>query len=179
MRPLLPLLSLGYSSGGFGGTGNQIPNPPFTGILPRTDFDAMAVWTLQNAGAGNVARVRGGRAVLNESIYQRRQMENQVRMEVTSAYASALAQRRQVTVSLRRLAEAELAFQEDYRRLLGGGALPIEVLNSVQLLVRARESLIDAFVNDNRAQFDLFVALGQPPFQAAAQAVSLIHPPAE
>ncbi|HEY5315942.1 MAG TPA: TolC family protein [Pirellulales bacterium] len=178
MRPLLPLLTLGYSSGGFGGTGNAIPNPPFTGIVPRTDFDAMAVWTLQNAGAGNLARIRGGRAELGESVYQRSRMENQVRREVTAAYASALAQRRKVEVSLRRLVDAENAYQEDFQRLRGGKALPIEVLNSVRLLVSAREALIDAFVNDNRAQFDLFVALGQPPFRAAAQAAKLIQSPA-
>jgi outer membrane protein TolC len=106
-------------------------------------------------------------------------MENQVRMEVTSAYASVRARRRQVAVALRRIGEAEAAFQEDYRRLLGLRALPIEVLNSVQLLIRARESLINAFVNDNRAQFELFVALGQPPFQAAAQAGNLLDQPAQ
>ncbi|HEX4148809.1 MAG TPA: TolC family protein, partial [Pirellulales bacterium] len=164
MRPLLPLVSLGYSGGGFGGTGNFIVNPPFTNIMGRTDFDAMAVWTLQNAGAGNFASVRTRRAQLSQAIYQRLRMENQVRREVTSAYATALAVRRQVEVSLRRIVEAELAFEEDFRRLLGGNALPIEVLNSVQLLIGARESLINAFVNDNRAQFELFVALGQPPF---------------
>lgn len=173
MRPLLPLVLLGYSSGGFGGTGNFIPNPPFTSLMARADFDAMAVWTVQNAGVGNRALVRGSRAAVNQSIYQRRDMENQVRMEVTGAYASALAQRRQVAISLRRLTDAELAYEEDFRRLRGGGALPIEVLNSVRLLVAARQSLADAFVNDNRAQFDLFVALGQPPFQAAAAYATL------
>ncbi len=177
-RPLLPWISLGWSGGGFGGTGNYIANPPFTNVLPRTDIDAMAVWTLQNAGVGNIARIRGGRAELGETIYERVRMENQVRKEVTSAYASARARRRQVAVALRRIVEAEDAFREDYARLQAAKALPIEVLNSVQLLIRARETLINAFVNDNLAQFELFVALGQPPFQAAAQAGNLIDPPA-
>jgi outer membrane protein TolC len=185
MRPLLPLLQLGWSGGAFGGTGNftqatpaVIPATPFTNVQARTDFDAMAVWTLQNAGAGNVALIRGRRAELGEAVYDRVRMENQVRKEVTAAFASARARRRQVAVALQRIADAEAAFEEDYRRLRGAEALPIEVRNSVQLLIDARETLINAFVNDNRAQFELFVALGQPPFQAAAQAGNLMNPPA-
>ncbi len=176
MRPVLPLISIGYSAGLFGGTGNFIANPPFTNMPPRTDFDAMAVWSLQNAGAGNIARIRGRRAELGEAVYDRVRMENQVRKEVTAAYASARARRRQVAVALRRIVDAEFAFQEDFRRLRAAEALPIEVRNSVQLLIEAREALVNAFVNDNRAQFELFVALGQPPFQAAAQAGNLINP---
>ena len=179
MRPLLPLISIGYSAGLFGGTGNFIANPPFTAVYPRTDFDAVAVWTLQNAGAGNIARIRGRRAELGEAVFDRVRMENRVRKEVTAAYATARARRRQVSVSLRRIVDAEYAFEEDYRRLRAAEALPIEVRNSVQLLIAAREALINAFVNDNRAQFELFVALGQPPFQAAAQAGSLMNPPAQ
>jgi outer membrane protein TolC len=184
MRPLLPLLALGWSGGAFGGTGNftQVtpavsPATPFTNVQARADFDAMAVWTLQNAGAGNIALIRERRAELSEAVYDRVRMENQVRKEVTAAYASARAHRRQVAVSLRRIADAELAFEEDYRRLRAAEALPIEVRNSVQLLIEARAALINAFVNDNRSQFELFVALGQPPFQAAAQAGNLINPP--
>ena len=177
MRPLLPLVQVGWSGGAFGGTGNFVNGiPAFTSVFSRADFDAMAVWTLQNAGMGNVAKIRGRRAELGEAVYDRVRMENQIRAEVSAAYANARALRRQVYVSVRRLGEAEAAFEEDYRRLRGAEALPIEVLNSVRLLVAARQNLIETFLGDNRAQFALFVALGQPPFQAAAQAGNLLNP---
>jgi len=179
MRPLLPLIQLGYSAGGFGGTGNFIANPPFTAIYGRADFDAMAVWTLQNAGAGNVARIRGRRAELSESIYQRVRLQNSIRAEVTSAYSRAKSERRQVGVAIRRLNQSQEGFDEDYRRLRAAEALPIEVVNSVRRLVAARQSLIAEFLGDNRAQFALFVALGQPPFQAARGAEGLVHPAAD
>ncbi len=48
--------------------------------------------------------------------------------------------------------------------------LPIELLNSFDLLANARVEYIDAIVDYNRAQFAMYVALGQPP------ANSLAHP---
>ena len=48
--------------------------------------------------------------------------------------------------------------------------LPIELLNSFDLLANARVEYVDAIVDYNRAQFAMYVALGQPP------ANSLAHP---
>lgn len=172
-RPLLPLVTAGYSAGAIGGTGNFAPvNPPqstaspFTALYSRTDLDVMAVWTLQNAGAGNISLVNRRRAQLDQNIYDRVRVVNQVRREVTEAYGYALGERNQVRISLRRLLEAEAAFREDYQRLQAFEALPIEVLNSARLLIEARRSLVEAFIGDNEAQFELFVAMGQPPFNA-------------
>ena len=53
-RPMLPLLSIGYSDGLFGGGSDQSP-PNFGRVAGRSDFDVFAIWTLQNAGLGNWA----------------------------------------------------------------------------------------------------------------------------
>src|SRR5262249_52540771 len=50
-RPLFPLLSVGFSGGAFGGGGNRqdLGVPSFFQTFGgRTDFDVMAVWSLQN-----------------------------------------------------------------------------------------------------------------------------------
>jgi outer membrane protein TolC len=170
VRPLLPLLSIGYSAGGFGGTGNFLPTiGPFTSLNPRTDFDVWCVWTLQNMGAGNIASANRRRGELGIAQGQRLRVINQVRAEVVDAYASAIAQRRQLNISRRQLAEAEAAFREDYTRLRAAEALPLEVLISARLLEDARLDLINVFVRDNEAQFRLFVAMGQPPYRATMQ----------
>lgn len=173
-RPLLPLVTSGYSVGGFGGTGSytavnppNVPASPFTSLAPRTDFDVMAVWTLQNMGAGNIARANQRRAQLDQSVYDRVRIVNQIRNEVTEAYGFCLGERNSVRIALRRLVEAENGFREDYQRFLGFEALPIEVLNSARLLVGARTTLVQAFIGDNEAQFRLFVAMGSPPYGAA------------
>jgi hypothetical protein len=41
--------------------------------------------------------------------------------------------------------------------------LPIEVVNSLDLLTRARQDVVTATIDYDEAQFRLFVALGNPP----------------
>jgi len=60
---------------------------------------------------------------------------------------------------------AEQAFRLDLIRTrnLVEKALPIELLNSANLVTAARQDLIRALIASDQAQFHLFVALGQPP----------------
>ena len=70
-----------------------------------------------------------------------------------------------------------LAYHEDLDRTLFMGGdrprdvLPIELLNSFDLLANARVEYVDAIVDYNRAQFAMYVALGQPPANALAHPV--------
>ncbi|HEV3025409.1 MAG TPA: TolC family protein [Pirellulales bacterium] len=176
-RPLLPLVSFGYSAGGFGGTGNFIPNPPFTGLGSRADFDVMAVWTLQSMGLGNVATIQQRRAVLNQSVRDREGALNQIRNEVAETYAEANARLRKIIVGRRQLDDAEQGFTRELKQLQAGAVEhPIEVLNSVELLAAARQELIQAIIGYDRAQFRLFVATGLSPLRAGR---SIAEPPPE
>lgn len=161
-RPFLPTISAGYSAGEFGGGSDQAPTR-FGDFAPRTDFDAWAVWTLQNAGIGNLAARNIRRAEVDEAVSERARMINQIREEVGEAYAEAAARRRQLEVASRQLATAEAGFREELNRTRGGEGLPIEVLNSFDLLFRTTLDSIVATVQYNQAQFRLFVALGNPP----------------
>ena len=49
--------------------------------------------------------------------------------------------------------------------------LPIELLNSFDLLANARVEYVDAIVDYNQAQFAMYVALGQPPANTLAHPV--------
>ncbi len=170
MRPLLPLINVGYSAGGFGGTGNFFPTiGPFASLNARTDFDVWCVWTLQNMGAGNIAMANRRRGELGIAEGERLRMINQVREQVVSEYSRAWSRRRQLFFARKQLEQAEAAFREDYARLRAAEALPLEVLISARLLADARRDLIAVFVRDNEAQFRLFVAMGQPPFRAASE----------
>jgi outer membrane protein TolC len=59
----------------------------------------------------------------------------------------------------------------DFERVKGGVGLPIELLDSFRLTNQARFDYLDAIVGYNRAQLDLYVALGQPPADALARPV--------
>jgi outer membrane protein TolC len=174
VRPFLPTLSVGYSGGSFGGGSNLAP-PTFDRFAGRSDFDVFAFWTLQNLGVGNLATQRSRRAELGQAIAEQGRTINQIRQEVADAYAASAARRRQIDVTARQVAVALNGMREELNRIQGGEGLPIEVLNSLELLVGAQQDSILAITEYDQAQFRLFVSLGEPPLVAvpAGQAAGL------
>jgi outer membrane protein TolC len=162
VRPFVPLVSIGFSAGTFGGGGSDT-QPRFGHFDGRTDFDALAVWRLDNLGFGNLAVQRRVRAELGEAEAERLRVIDRVRREVAEAFAQSEAARLQVDVAARRVRTAEEGYRLDLRRTRNLEGRPIEVLNSASLLNAARQDLIRATVEYDVAQFRLFVALGQAP----------------
>jgi outer membrane protein TolC len=165
VRPLFPMVMMGYSSGSFGG-GSVLFPPKMGNFRGRQDFDVLAVWSLANMGVGNMATVAERRAVLNQSFAERSLALNGIRQEVIAAYGLVKGEQTQIQITQRQLSDSEQGFREEFARLLGAEALPIEVLNSVDQLGVARQELIKAVTNYNQAQFRLFVATGSSPTRA-------------
>jgi len=170
--PFSPTIYLGFSAGGFGG-GSNLVRPIFGGFGGRTDFDAMAYWTIQNLGVGNVAMIRGANANLQVRRFEQIEMLNRVRAEVAEAYARTHARYAQIETNEAAIQSGLLSFTQDLDRLRyrSRDVLPIELLNSFSLMANARIDYIDAIVDYNRAQFELYVALGQPPANSLARPV--------
>jgi outer membrane protein TolC len=72
-------------------------------------------------------------------------------------------------IERRRVQELTDGFQRDLNRIRAGQGRPIEVLNQAKRLVAARQRLLEALIAFDRAQFQLFVALGQPPTLAVEE----------
>ena len=62
-------------------------------------------------------------------------------------------------------------FSEDLERIKEAAGLPIEVLNNLSLKADAEYAYLDAIVEYNKAHFELYVALGQPPAACLARPV--------
>ena len=132
----------------------------------RTDTDVIAYWTLQNLGVGNVALIKAAKARLGATRFQEVAVLNQVRAEVATAYARTHARFAQIGTTEAAVRASQRGFREDYDLTIqqtGRKVLPIELLNNFRLLNQARREYLDAIVDYNRAQFELYVALGQPP----------------
>jgi outer membrane protein TolC len=166
-RPLLPTLSIGFSSGTFGGGTNRVDlvpvNPGFGKFGSRADFDVVAYWTAQNLGVGNAARQNERRAQREIATTEQVRLLNLVRREVVAAYSRAEAGQRRLEIARERLRSAEAGYRKDLGRTRGGQGLPIEILNSAERLVQARRALVQSILEHNLGQFQLFVALGQRP----------------
>ena len=106
-RPLLPLLSIGYSDGFFAGGSDQ-SHPSFGRGAGRGDFDVFAVWTLQNVGFGNLALQKQRKAQVGETQAMLGSIINQVRREVAEAQSRSVTRFREVDVA-RRQVETALA----------------------------------------------------------------------
>jgi outer membrane protein TolC len=166
-RPLLPVVSVGFSGGAFGGGGNFNPGQSFFQTFGgRTDFDVLAVWSMQNLGFGNSALQKLSRAERDQVIAARGRMANRVAREVGDAYARSESRKQQVFIAQQRLQSAIEGAREELDRTRGGEGLPIEALNSVRLLGEAGLALVEAVGGYDQAQFELFVAIGQTPHSA-------------
>ncbi|HYT94977.1 MAG TPA: TolC family protein [Gemmataceae bacterium] len=183
LLPFSPNVVLGFSAGEFGGGSNLaaegilqadgtiLQQPRFGSFDQRVDFDAVVYWSLRNLGLGNLALVRLAQSRLRAEELRRIEVLDRVRAEVATAYARTHARFAQIATGERAVRSSQEAFREDLTRTRNGEGLPIEVIDSLRLLGRSRYAYLDAIVDYNRAQFELYVALGQPPADCLARPV--------
>jgi outer membrane protein TolC len=166
-RPWLPTISVGFSAGGFGGGGTGGGDGAlFQNTGGRTDFDVYAFWTLQNLGVGNAALQKEQRSSRDEAVARRGLVLNRIGREVADAFVLSERRKQELDFAMRRLNTAANGAREEIARTRGGEALPLEAINSVNLLTDARQELVSAIVAYDLAQFQLFVAVGQTPSAA-------------
>ncbi|HUY92717.1 MAG TPA: TolC family protein [Pirellulales bacterium] len=166
--PFSPTVMLGFSAGTFGGGSNLTP-VRFGNFLGRGDFDAIAYWTAQNLGVGNRAQVNVARSRLRQSDFERLEVLNAVRLEVANAYVVAQTRFAQIGITERNVRTGMESFREDLIRTRNVEGHPIETLDSLRLLGRARYDYLNSIADYNASQFELYVALGQPPANALAR----------
>jgi outer membrane protein TolC len=184
LLPFSPNALVGFSAGTFGGGSNLVSEtgaqPRFGSFSERIDFDVVLFWSLRNLGVGNVALVKFSQSQLRQSELRELETLDRVRAEVASAQARVLARFAQIETYEKAIAASQSAFKQDLKRITNGEGLPIEVVDSLRLLGRSRFAFLDAIVDYNRAQFELYVALGQPPANTLARPVpSMLGAPIE
>lgn len=183
--PFSPNVILGFSSDAFGGGSNLVSRaqgfvggdgrvqqgPRFGNFDGRTDLDVVVFWQFRNLGVGNIALVRAAESRVRQTQFRELETVNRVRAEVAEAHARVNARFTQIDSAEKAVRNSSDAYREDLTRIKGGQGLPLEVVDSLRLLARSRYEYLDTIVDYNRAQFQLFVALGQPPANALARPV--------
>ncbi len=160
VRPWAPTIAVGFSAGEFGGGGGIFSR--FDRFQGRTNFDAMAFWTLQNLGFGNHALQNRAQGQLQRAEAEQRFVVDEVRRQVSDALALAQARSRDVEIARKRIVTSREGYQQDLTRTRNAEGRPIEVLSSLNQLNAARLDFIRALVGSSQAQFQLAVALGRP-----------------
>ncbi len=172
--PFSPNMIMGLSGGDFGGGSSIVGlagQPIFGNVGLRNDYDAVFYWTLRNMGIGNLAMIKVAAARVGIAELEKLRVFNLVRRQVAEAAVSVHARFRQITTTENAVRVGTDAFKEDFARIRGGQGRPIELLESLRLLGQARNAYLNAIVDYNEAQIDLFVALGKPPADVLARPV--------
>jgi outer membrane protein TolC len=137
----------------------------------RAEFDAGLVWTLQNLGAGNMASIRGRAADREKALIELFSLQDRVAEEVVQARAQAEGARGEIPEAETEVKAADVTFSGTLRglgQIRGAGrqlqpvSRPQEAVAALQQLNRAYDQYFVAVNNYNRAQFQLYHALGYP-----------------
>jgi outer membrane protein TolC len=185
MRPFLPLVMLdGFQSAqmliqaGIFGLG---PNSSLNQWTGRVDFSPQLVWQLDGFGIGNLARIKAQRGEQSQAIIELRRAQDQVAAEVTRAQARLQSAAARVKQSERSMRAAHINYQGSYdglrQTIRFGDELvlafrPLEAVAALRLLKIAVDEFFSTVADYNRAEFELFHALGYP-----AQEITRLRPP--
>jgi outer membrane protein TolC len=158
-RPFLPNLHMGASGGGFGGGVNDSLN----GLDGRADVDMLAVWSIENLGFGTRARRQQSNSVYQQSVISTNRAYDLVLADVTNAWNTVQAQRRQIRLAEENIKRASESYDQNMARIRGLAGLPLEGLQSLDALANARQTYLNSIIAYNQAQLNLLRAIGRPP----------------
>jgi outer membrane protein TolC len=176
LRPLLPIVIIG----GFQNPGGMMTQAGIFGLGPNTSLNQWAgrddvslqlTWQFDAFGIGNLARVKEQRGGESQAFVQLYRAQDKVVAEVTEAQAnlqSATARVRQADRSLRTAIIAYNGNVEGLRQTTRFGDVlvllyrPQEVVYALRLMKLAFDEYFNTLAEYNRAQFELFHALGYP-----------------
>ena len=123
----------------------------------------MAFWTLQNLGVGNKAQIDAARSRLSSADFELLIVLDRVRSEVAAAYAKTHARFARIQSCEMAIKAGTQAFAEDMERIRGAEGRPLEAIDSLRILAKSRIDYLNAILDYNKAQFELYAALGKPP----------------
>jgi outer membrane protein TolC len=186
MRPLLPIVMIGgfQSPGGMliqGGVFGLGPNSSLNQWTGRDDVSLQLIWQFDAFGIGNLARIKEQRGGQSEMFVQLYKAQDKVVAEVTEAHANLESAATRIGQADRSLRTAIIAYNGNVEGLRHttrfGDTLvlvyrPQEVVYALRLLKVAFDEYFTTVAEYNRAEFELFHALGYP-----AHEITYLRPP--
>ena len=159
------------------------PNSSLNQWTGRDDVSFQALWQLEALGIGNLARIKEQRGEQSRAIIDLFKTQDMVAADVTRAQARLQSATARVGQADRALRTAIITFNGNFEGLQQttrfGDVLvlvyrPQEVVFALQLLKMAFDEYFTTVAEYNRAQFELFHALGYP-----AREIAYVRPPGD
>jgi outer membrane protein TolC len=154
------------------GTYGAGPDGSLSPFGSRLDLDMQFIWEVRGLGFGNLALVRERQANFEMNVQQRSLIRELVAREVTQYHANVVAAAARPPHAEREVEQATISANEN---LAGVGAVkrvggninilvirPQEAVSAIQQLASAYFDYFGAVADYNRAQFQLYRAVGNP-----------------
>jgi outer membrane protein TolC len=180
-RPLVPTVLLnGFQTpGGMlfqGGIFGLGPNGSLNQWAARDDVSIQLIWQMENLGLGNLARIKAQRGKESKAIIEYRKAQDMAAQDVTQAHARLQSAAVRVVQADRSLRTGVITYRgvveglEQTNRF--GDVLqlisrPQEAVYALQLLKDSFDEYFATVAEYNRAQFELYHALGYPAIEVA------------
>jgi outer membrane protein TolC len=159
------------------------PNSSMNQWVGRDDISVQVMWQLQNLGFGNLAQIKVQRGKESLAIIDLFEAQDRVAEEVNQAQARVQSAAVRVVQADRALRTGIITLNGtvegmEHTSRFGVVLVPIsrpqEAVYALQLLMQAFDEYYTTVADYNRAQFELFHALGYP-----ASELALLRPPGE
>jgi outer membrane protein TolC len=159
------------------------PNNKLNQFTGRFDMSLQAIWQLDAFGVGNLARIKEQRGEQSRAIIDLFKTQDMVAADVTRSQARLQSAAARVTQADRSLRASIIAFNGNYEGLQQttrfGDVLvlvfrPQEVVYALQRLKTGFDEYFTTVAEYNRAQFEVFHALGYP-----ASEITYVKPPGD
>ncbi len=157
------------------------PNNKLNQWTGRDDVSLQLMWELEALGLGNLARIKEQRGEQSRAIIDFFNIQDMVAADVTRAQADLQSAAARVDQAERALRTGIATFNGSFEGLQNttryGDVLvlvsrPQEVVFALQLMKTAFDNYFTTVAEYNKAQFDLFHALGYP-----AREITYVRPP--
>lgn len=161
-----PELRLGANTGYFGGLLNQVspmrpaddPNPQM--LYPTSEINASLMWRIPLGRLVHGGRLKQYNAKIAIQENEISQFKNQVNEEVSKARSQLFMASEQLELAEESQSLAKEAVEQSMQRQQLGTAIPFEVFQAQEFYLRARLDYLKAIASYNKAQYSLYVALG-------------------
>ncbi len=159
------------------------PNSSLNQFVGRDDLSIQPLWQLDALGIGNLARIKAQRGLQSQAIIDLLMNQDAIAADVTRAQARVQSAAVRVLQADRSLRTGIITFNGNFEGLQQterfGNVLvlvtrPQEAVFALQLLYTAFEEYFTTVADYNRAQFELFHALGYP-----AQELAVLRTPGQ
>ena len=154
----VPGVGLDYSTGRFGGG----PGSAIESTRNRSDLELTLYWQFDGFGIGHRARTNEKRAELQRAGLERDKLRDSIAAEVREDYARVRSYKQQLAIASVAVQRAQDAYTLNRTRIYDQQGLPLEALQSMQMLAAAELAELQARVGYSLAQIRLHTALGNP-----------------